>query len=291
MQCDEVYLDCRYISAAESCWRIYEFELQKHFSSVERLQYHLLAEQFVVFNDHEDIQKLLDHRDLKDTKFTKWFDANKRNAEARELIYVEFPSKWVWNREIKVWTYRIQRPSIGRLTYAHPNSGERYFLRMLLNIVRGATSYEDIRTVNGIVHPSFKAVCLARGLLADDSEWNEALTEASTSASARQLRDMFCSILLFCEVTNPKELFKNYWKDLTDDFLYRMGMEMRNIDVHVLDCEQKKWGLLEIEHILNKIGRSLREFPPMPLPSSESDSFSMNRLIVEVLDYDTASVL
>lgn len=72
-----------------------------------------------------------------------------------------------------------------------------------------------------------------RGLLADDSEWSEALIEASTSASARQLRDMFCSILLFCEVTNPKELFKNHWKDLTDDFLYRMGLDMKNTNVHV----------------------------------------------------------
>lgn len=94
-------------------------------------------EQFVVFNDHEDIQTLLNHRDLKDTKFTKWFDANKGNAEPCELIYVEFSSKWVWNGEKKEWTYRKQRPYIGRLTYAHPNSGERYFLRMLLNIVRG----------------------------------------------------------------------------------------------------------------------------------------------------------
>lgn len=85
-------------------------------------------EQFVVFNDHEDIQTLLNHRDLKDTKFTKWFDVNKGNAEPCELIYVEFSSKWVWNREKKEWTYRKQRPYIGRLTYAHPNSGEHYFL-------------------------------------------------------------------------------------------------------------------------------------------------------------------
>lgn len=110
-------------------------------------------EQFVVFNDYEDIQTLLDHRNLKDTIFTKLFDANKRNAKARELTYVEFPSKWVWNREKKESTYLKQRPFIGRLTYANPYSGECYFLGKLLNIVRGATSYEDILTVNGIVHP------------------------------------------------------------------------------------------------------------------------------------------
>lgn len=94
---------------------------------------------------------------------------------------------------------------------------------------------------------------------------------------------MFCSILLFFEVTNPKELLENYWKNLTDDFLYRMGLDMRNTDVHVQDHEQENWELLEIEHILNKIGRSLREFPPMPLPCSQSNSFTKNRLIVKNL--------
>ncbi|KAG5562074.1 hypothetical protein RHGRI_004950 [Rhododendron griersonianum] len=43
---DEVkqYLDCRYVSAIEACWRIFEFELQKQYPSVERLQYHLPGE-------------------------------------------------------------------------------------------------------------------------------------------------------------------------------------------------------------------------------------------------------
>lgn len=52
---DEVkqYLDCRYVSAIEACWRIYEFELQKQYPSVERLQYHLPGEQSVVFRDSE----------------------------------------------------------------------------------------------------------------------------------------------------------------------------------------------------------------------------------------------
>jgi hypothetical protein len=46
--------------------------------------------------------------------------------------------------------------AIGRIYNAHPTSGERYYLRMLLNIVKGCTSYEDIRMVNGVVYPTFK---------------------------------------------------------------------------------------------------------------------------------------
>jgi hypothetical protein len=45
------------------------------------------------------------------------------------------------------------------------------------------------------------------GLLADDNEWDQALEEAGVWASGRQLRDMFASMLMFCEVTNPKQLW------------------------------------------------------------------------------------
>ena len=38
---------------------------------------------------------------------------------------------------------------IGRVISAHPAEGERYFLRVLLNNVAGATSYEHLRTVDG----------------------------------------------------------------------------------------------------------------------------------------------
>jgi hypothetical protein len=48
------------------------------------------------------------------------------------------------------------RFAIGRLYYAHPSSGKRYYLRMLLNIVKGCTSYKDIRIVNGVEHSTFK---------------------------------------------------------------------------------------------------------------------------------------
>lgn len=47
----------------------------------------------------------------------------------------------------------------------------------------------------------------------------------------------------------------------------------------------EKWELPEIGNILNKMGRSLREFPPILLPSSPSDNSITNRLIVKEHDY------
>ncbi len=97
--------------------------------------------------------------------------------------------------------------AIGRIYYAHPTLGERYYLRMLLNCVKGATSYKHLRTVDGTKHETFKDACIVMGLLADNNEWNHALEKAGDWASGRQLRDMFASMLMFCEVTNPTQLW------------------------------------------------------------------------------------
>uniref|UniRef100_A0A453HZ20 ATP-dependent DNA helicase n=1 Tax=Aegilops tauschii subsp. strangulata TaxID=200361 RepID=A0A453HZ20_AEGTS len=68
--------------------------------------------------------------------------------------------------------------------------------------VEGCRSYEDIRTVDGVVHPTYKSACYALGLLNDDKEWNDCIKEASHLAFAPQMHQLFCTILLFCEVTD-----------------------------------------------------------------------------------------
>lgn len=72
---------------------------------------------------------------------------------------------------------------IGRINYVHPASGELYYLRILLNIVRGPISYEKIRTVNGVLYSTFQEACNALGLLDNDIEWIEALQETSICAT------------------------------------------------------------------------------------------------------------
>jgi len=72
--------------------------------------------------------------------------------------------------------------AIGRMYYAHPTSDERYYLRMLLNCVKGATSYEHLRTLDGTKHDTLKNACIAMGLLEEDNEWHQALEEVGVWA-------------------------------------------------------------------------------------------------------------
>ena len=58
---------------------------------------------------------------------------------------------------------------------ANPAEGERYYLRVLLNHVAGATSFECLRTVDGKILPTFREAIERRGLIEEDNMLNKGL--------------------------------------------------------------------------------------------------------------------
>jgi hypothetical protein len=100
----------------------------------------------------------------------EWFKTNQESKVARSLTFDQFPQQKVWNQKLKQWIMRKRCFAIGCMYYAHPTSGGRYYLRMLLNCVKGATSYEHLRMVDGTKHNTFKYACIAMGLLTNDNE-------------------------------------------------------------------------------------------------------------------------
>jgi hypothetical protein len=184
---DEIqeYRECRYICAYGSFWRGYGYDIHSKQPSVERLAVHLLDKQVVRFRAKTNLPALVDNTLLQKTTLTEWFVANARYRSARTLTYCDFPTKWSWVAEQKKWVKRKGKLKIGRIYYVHPSLGELYYLRMLLMLVKGARSYADVRTYNGVVHESFKDACAARGLLGDDSEWYCAFDDALTRQETR----------------------------------------------------------------------------------------------------------
>ncbi|KAK9991440.1 hypothetical protein SO802_026425 [Lithocarpus litseifolius] len=105
--------------------------------------------------------------------------ANELYEEVKGLTDSEFPTKWVWHKRDQEWRLRKSRRCIGCIYYAHPASGERLYLRMLLNVVKGARSLKEMRTINNVECSDFRSAGYALGLLDDDKEWHEALNHAS----------------------------------------------------------------------------------------------------------------
>jgi hypothetical protein len=81
------------------------------------------------------------------------------------------------------------------------------FLCTLLTKVKGAISCEVLRTVNDVVHDTFKSVCIALGLYDSDDEWNACLEEVVNMQIGPQLRSLFVTILAFGVPSEPRMLW------------------------------------------------------------------------------------
>jgi hypothetical protein len=174
--------------------------------------------------------------------------------------------------------------------YTHPTSGERYYLWMLLNCVKGATSYEHLRIVDGIEHDTFKDACIAMGLLADDNEWHQTLEEAGLWALGRQLRGMFVSMLMFCEVTKPKQLWDAHWESLSNDIEVMTHCEHDDLAVTFFEDALKDRALYEINQVFIRNGHRLEDFPTFPKSNYIPPVHGGNRLVQEELAYDQHSL-
>jgi len=96
------------------------------------------------------------------------------------------------------------------MIYIGPTAGENFYLRTLLMVTRGPKSFDDLRTVDGILCESFHEACLKRGLLEDDGEWLICLQDAAEIQTGSQLRHLFATLLLFCAPAEPKKLWLQF---------------------------------------------------------------------------------
>ncbi|XP_021995534.1 uncharacterized protein LOC110892691 [Helianthus annuus] len=191
---DEIkaYLDCRYISACEAAWRIFMYDIHYRYPAVEVLPFHCEDGQSIGYNDHDNLCDIVTDPTVKMTMFTEWMNCNKVDEFARTLRYVQFPGYYVWNAKNRKWNRRMHPyGSIGRIHYVPPSLDDCYYLRILLNHIKGPTCFEDIKIVDGQVFQTFKDACFTRGLLDDDKEYVNAVKEASTWSTGDFLRTFF----------------------------------------------------------------------------------------------------
>ncbi|WOH08718.1 hypothetical protein DCAR_0728165 [Daucus carota subsp. sativus] len=283
----EEYVSCRYLSSAEACWRIFEFPIHHHKPVVIKLVFHLENEQQVYFREDETLTTVVDRIDPNATMFIQWFRVNREDPAARDLTFVEFPEKYFWDNTGKIWQRRKKKMCvIGRMVYVHPTAGERFYLRMLLNIVKGATSFEDVRTVNGVVYNTYKEACFHHGLLECDDEWHTAITDASTHQTGAQLRELFVTLLLFCDISDVRALWDKHWKSFSDDIEHRQRKHFPNRAFVINDEQLESLTLYDVDLQLRKRGKTLADFPTLPKLDRDLQRQSTNTLLYEENMYD-----
>ena len=87
------YLNARYVSASEACWRLFNFGLQERSHKVERLPVHLQDKQTVFFQDNKNTLDILEKSN--NTKLTEICEKNKNNLVISPLCYIDFPKHFI----------------------------------------------------------------------------------------------------------------------------------------------------------------------------------------------------
>ncbi|CDF36420.1 ATP dependant DNA helicase [Chondrus crispus] len=209
---DEIsnFQDARYVSASEAAWRLFSFDIVDRNPPVVRLTVHLPNHHTVYLEEGREQEAAL--RPASGTKLTEWFKANEKYPSARHLRYHKFPRYFTWKTRTKSWTYDFSGTganAVGRIYTVSPREGERYFLRLLLTQVPGATSFENLRNIDGEQCNSFRQACLRLGLLADDAEWKRAIRDSFRSSFV-PLSHLFATILAHCQPSDPLSLWNNH---------------------------------------------------------------------------------
>ena len=290
---------------------MFEFPVHEHFPPVTALEVHL-----------ENFQRQYFHPDNQDgpitprvTTLTKYFELCASDDFARFLYYSEIPKYFTWKTganagwerrksgiEVEGYTGIFKSQTLGRMHTVAPSQDEAFCLRLLLNEVAGPTSFADLKTVNGILHESFRAACRSRGLLGnyseecingliecldyltilylsdDDSYLNEAMVESSLYDVASKMRRLFVMILAHCNPSDPKQLWDNHKQDMASDILHRKKLQIEDYN----DAVENEL-LIKIEDsLLSLYGKTLAAFN---LPSTNREPLAFTHDWVRETSY------
>ena len=147
---------------------------------------------------------------------------------------------------------------IGRINGANPAEGEIYYLRLLLNHVRGPTLFADMLTVNGTRYSTFKESTVKRGLLESDHSITECLDEVTSFQMLCALHRLFATILVCCEPIDVKK----QWDDYFEDF----EIEEESSQTHKITKTLKS-----LNFFLESMGKSIKSYDLPALPQDFVD--------------------
>ncbi|XP_022003575.1 uncharacterized protein LOC110901029 [Helianthus annuus] len=272
--------------AIEACWKLFSFDMNYRSVAVERLPFHEEGCNRVYFRDDADVADVAQRSTSAFSKFTAWMEANRNHPEGRNLTYVEYPTHYTWHEKDRQWMPRYGGNTIGRIYHVNPSMGEKYYHRLLLNVVRGPRSFKEIRTVDGVEYPNYMLACKALSLLGDDVEWVEAIREAYQWKLGNQLLELFVTILLFCTVSDQSKLFYDCLEYLSEDVAFKQRALLGNQLVVFTDEEILNYTLLEINSILNNHNKSLADFPTLPQLDPHLTDDGSNGLIIAEKTYN-----
>ncbi|XP_076763394.1 uncharacterized protein LOC143430844 [Xylocopa sonorina] len=238
----------RYINSNEVVWRILSFSIYERYPTVVHLAVHLENGQRVYFTSENVRARAMSPPP---TTLTEFFTLCRNDTFARTLLYSEVPTYFTWNTS----TRKFQRHALGHLYTVHPNNAECFYLRLLLINIRGPTSFQELKTVNGHVCAIFREACQELNLLENAS------------------RTLFSILLTTCFPANPKDLWEKYKDYMSEDILHRMRRINANPNIQLTSNIYNEALILIEDVCLTIANKSLTELGMITPNRSGNDIF------------------
>jgi hypothetical protein len=263
---DEIdnYWNARYLSAGEAAWRTLGYAITHKRPSVTPLPVHL------PYSDScsTDTKSLLQHyfarplgqfrhrgciRAFDDITYKEYYTLFRIATydplrDSHDNYFTEHTAV----NAMHVILRTAVEPHFTRLHHVRPSAGDRFYLRSLLQF-KPARSYDDLLTVNGMLHDNFQMAAMAHGLFQTmDSESNYALSEAvSALYTPPQLRTLFIHLLVNDCIDSPIRT----WEKFRTDFSFDFTIQHRDDPAY---AENKT--LQHLSHMLEEYGKTLSDF-------------------------------
>jgi hypothetical protein len=97
-------------------------------------------------------------------------------------------------------------------------------------------------------------------------------------------------MLMFCEVTNPKQLWDAHWESLSDDIEAMARCEHVDPTVTLSEDALKDCALYEVNQVLMRNGHRLEDFSTLPKSNYNPSVHGGNRLVEKELTYNRHSL-
>lgn len=284
----------RYISSNEAVWRILGKPIHERYPAVLHLSVHLENGQRVLFQPENLLEQM---NSPPATTLTAFFKLCQTDTFAKTLLYCEVSQYYTWDSSKKTFNRRKQgkvveghpgirsSDALGRVYTVHPTNAECFYLRLLLHVVRGPTSFSDLKTVQGQVCETFRQACEMHGLLEDDSHCELTLQEAADTRSPERLRHLFALLLTTGTMSNPLSLWEKYKMAMSEDILHQLRRQNPNITVD-FNPEIYDETLSKLEDMCLRMGGKNFGVMGMPSPRRDRDPNQLSREMLEETSYN-----
>ncbi|XP_074366716.1 uncharacterized protein LOC141707443 [Apium graveolens] len=91
----------------------------------------------------------------------------------------------------------------------------------------------------------------------------------------------------FVQVGDVYKLYMENWRCMSDDILLKRRKLTGRQNLELSDDDLRNYTLGKKEYVLNSIGRSLKNYPTIPMPPSKFLDRSINKLVLEETSYYT----